>query len=85
MKPTKLLLALAATVCTTGNAMADDNGVVVPDSTGFKFTDVVTVKTTPVRDQNQSGTCWSFSAGNVHRENVLRRKSLAIHTHVRAS
>ena len=72
MKPTKLLLALAATVCTTGNAMADDNGVVVPDSTGFKFTDVVTVKTTPVRDQNQSGTCWSFSADTFFEDELLK-------------
>ena len=35
--------------------------VVVPDSTGFKFTDVKINKTTPVKDQNKSGTCWSFS------------------------
>ena len=35
--------------------------LVNPDSTGFKFTDVKVVKTTPIRDQNQSGTCWCFS------------------------
>lgn len=34
---------------------AADEGVVVPDSTGFKFTDVKVLPTTPVKDQNKSG------------------------------
>ena len=39
------------------SAAADDK-VVIPDSTGFKFTDVKVIKSTPVKDQNKSGTCW---------------------------
>ena len=47
--------------------------VVVPDSTGFKFTDVKINKTTPVKDQNKSGTCWSFSGTSVLEDEVLRK------------
>ena len=53
----KTIFSLAIAAAAVTPALADDEGVVVPDSTGFKFTDVVTVKTTPVQDQNQSGTC----------------------------
>ena len=51
-----LLIAVLA-MSLAFNAMAD-NKVVIPDSTGFKFTDVKVIKTTPVKDQNKSGTCW---------------------------
>ncbi len=44
-----------------------------PDSTGFKFTDVKIIKTTPVKDQNKSGTCWSFSGVSMLEEDLLRR------------
>lgn len=50
---------------------AEDDKVVVPDSTGFKFTDVITVKTTPVKDQNKSGTCWSFSGISFLEDEIL--------------
>ena len=35
--------------------MDADPGVVDPDSTGFTFTDVKILPTTPVKDQNKSG------------------------------
>ena len=47
--------------------------VVVPDSTGFKFTDKKVNKTTSVKDQNKSGTCWSFAATSFLEEDVMRR------------
>ncbi len=49
-----------------------DNDIVVPDSTGFKFTDIKMVKTTPVKDQNKSGTCWSFSGVGLLEDEILR-------------
>lgn len=61
------LMALAALV-----SHADDK-VVIPDSTGFKFTDVKIVKTTPVKDQDKSGTCWSFSSISFMEEEILHR------------
>lgn len=72
MKRFSLMIAAAAAVI--GAAAADDDKVVVPDSTGFKFTDIKLVKTTPVTDQNKSGTCWCFST-NTFLENEILRKT----------
>lgn len=58
-------------------ANADDK-VVVPDSTGFKFTDVKVIKTTPVKDQNKSGTCWCFAGNSFFEDEVLRQKGKEI-------
>lgn len=44
-----------------------------PDSTGFVFTDLKIIKTTPVKDQNKSGTCWSFAGTSMLEEEVLRK------------
>ena len=54
-------------------AAAGDSKVVVPDSTGFKFKDIKLVKTTPVRDQNQSGTCWCFSTNTFFEDEIMRK------------
>lgn len=54
-------------------APAPAPGIVVPDSTGFKFTDIKVNKTTPVKDQNKTGTCWCFSGTSVLEEDVLRK------------
>ncbi len=40
---------------------------------GFKFTDVKVVKTTPVKDQNKSGTCWCFSGLSFFEDEILRK------------
>lgn len=53
-------------------ARADDEAE--NDSTGFVFTDVKVNPTTPVKDQNKSGTCWAFSGVSQLEEDVLRRK-----------
>lgn len=54
-------------------APANAGEVENPDSTGFTFTDVKVLKTTPVKDQNKSGTCWSFAGISQLEEDVLRR------------
>ena len=54
-------------------APSGDPEVIVPDSTGFKFTDVKVNKTTPVKDQNKSGTCWSFAGTSFIEEDIIRR------------
>lgn len=38
----------------------------------FKFTDVKTVRTTSVKDQNKSGTCWSFAGTSFLEDEVMR-------------
>lgn len=44
-----------------------------PDSAQFVFTDMVTVRTTPVKDQNKSGTCWCFCATSFAEEEIMRK------------
>lgn len=66
MKKTIAAIILSAAIPMV--ALADEN----PDSTGFTFTDIELVKTTSVKDQNKSGTCWCF-AGNSFFEDEIRR------------
>ena len=73
----KILLSLLA-IGMAVNVMADDK-VVIPDSTGFKFTDVKVVKTTPVKDQNKSGTCWCYSTNSFFENEILRKTGKEVH------
>lgn len=68
----KLFLAAMTALLAGGIANADDK-IVIPDSTGFKFTDVKVIKTTPVKDQNKSGTCWSFASTSFFEDEMLRK------------
>jgi len=65
----KHLIVAALAVAMALPSVADDK-IEVPDSTGFKFTDVLVVPGTSVKDQNKSGTCWCF-AGTSHFENEI--------------
>ncbi|MDE6078493.1 MAG: aminopeptidase [Duncaniella sp.] len=60
--------ALLASLAFGGAAAAEDT-----DSVGFQFTDVKVVPCTPVKDQNKSGTCWSFSGMGLMEHEILRR------------
>lgn len=61
------LLSFSAAFCAFGQAPADS----VATDTCFVFTEVLTVPTTSVKDQNKSGTCWCF-AGTSFFENEIR-------------
>lgn len=39
---------------------------------GYKFTEVTTIKVTPVKDQYRSGTCWSFAGLGFLESELLR-------------
>lgn len=72
------LLALAAltaapALATHFEAPAAEPEIIVPDSTGFKFTDVKINRTGSVKDQNKSGTCWAFSGLSTLEDNVMRK------------
>lgn len=54
-------------------AFADESKAKNDTVGGFKFTDVKLVKTTPVKDQNKSGTCWSFSGISFLEDEILRK------------
>ena len=71
----KLLLSAILAGVVAFNASADDKAA-KNDSTGFKFTDVKVVKTTPVKDQNQTGTCWCFSGNSFFEEEEERVEKL---------
>lgn len=47
--------------------------IITPDSTGFTFTDIISLPTTPVKNQNKSGTCWCFAGTSLLEEDVLRK------------
>ena len=76
----KYSLALAALLAASPFAGAtyfeapafDEPKIENPDSTGFTFTDVIKIPTTPVKDQNKSGTCWAFSGLSTLEDNVLK-------------
>lgn len=63
-----IFLAAAALAAFTAAADVEN-----PDSTGFTFTDVKVIKTTPVKDQNKSGTCWSFASTSFLEDEILRK------------
>ena len=46
---------------------------------GYQFTDVKTIETTPVKNQNRSGTCWCFSTMTFLESEILRAGGEAIH------
>lgn len=66
-----LLAALA--LAPAANAAVENADSAATDTTGFIFTDVKVVKTTPVRDQNKSGTCWAFSSTTFFEDEILRQ------------
>lgn len=68
----KSVFCSAVAVVMVLGASADDK-VVIPDSTGFKFSDVKVVKTTPVKDQNKSGTCWCFAGTSFFEDEIMRK------------
>ena len=40
---------------------------------GFQFKDIKTVKTTSVKDQNKSGTCWCFAGTSFFEDEIMRQ------------
>lgn len=54
-------------------AQADDKKAENDSTGGFTFTDVKLVKTTPVKDQNKTGTCWCFSGTSFFEDEILRK------------
>ena len=66
----KYIITAALATALAGHAAA--SGENPADSTGFVFTDAMIVKATPVKDQNKSGTCWSFSGLGFIENEILR-------------
>lgn len=76
MKNIYFSLALAALVMAPGAVSASDAQAKpkkAEEKKGFVFTDVKINPTTPVKDQNKSGTCWSFSGTGLLENEILRK------------
>lgn len=69
MKRLTLLALTAVFALMVSQVVAQDEK---KESTGFHFTDEVTVPQTSVKDQHRSGTCWSFSALAFFEAELLR-------------
>ena len=76
MKYLFLSIFMAAAAFQMANA---DSKVVIPDSTGFKFTDTKVIRTTAIKDQNKSGTCWCYSTNTFFEDEILRKTGKEIH------
>ena len=70
----KLLLSALAIASVSAPAFAQEK----PDSAGFVFTDIKVVPTNSVKDQNKSGTCWSFSATSFFEDEILRKTGKSV-------
>ncbi|MDE6146358.1 MAG: aminopeptidase, partial [Muribaculaceae bacterium] len=58
----KIFSAAALLIAFGASAQTELTDSVATDSIqGFVFTDVISLPTTSVKDQNKSGTCWCFS------------------------
>ncbi len=68
----KLILFTLALATTIG-AYALPADSTAKDSVGFQFTDIQTVRTTSVKDQNKSGTCWCFAGTSFFEDEILRQ------------
>jgi bleomycin hydrolase len=67
----KNLLAMLLAVMVIGyGAMAQEADTIKPES-GYHFTDVKIVPHTSVKDQNRSGTCWSFAGTSFVEAEVM--------------
>ncbi len=73
-----LFVALLTSVLAL-DVMAADPKVIVPDSTGFTFTDLKVIKSTPVKDQDRSGTCWCYSTNTFFENEILRKTGKEVH------
>lgn len=71
----KNLLLTALAICLALGAAAQ-----TPDSTeGYHFTDVKIIRSTPVKDQNRSGTCWCYSTMTMLENEILRAGGPEMH------
>lgn len=65
----KFFIALSVTVLLFNSSFAQESG---QKSEGYQFTTVKALPITPIKNQNRSGTCWSFAALSFMESELLR-------------
>lgn len=70
----KLIVLLGVLVCSLGiqNAVAQNEKELESKPEGYVFTSINEIETTSIKDQNRSGTCWSFSGLGFLESEMLR-------------
>lgn len=68
----KALIAMALCAFPVA-AMAENTDSVAADTVKFQFTDIKTIPTTSVKDQNKSGTCWCFAGTSFFEDEIMRK------------
>ena len=76
MKRNLLSLLLCGAVCA---ALAQSPETEQKTPEGYVFTDVATVRTTPVKDQHRSGTCWCFSTMTFLEDEIIKAGGPELH------
>ena len=72
----KRLLSLFTLLCLAGVVVAQETE---KKPEGYIFTDQKVIETTPVKNQNRSGTCWCFSTLSFLESEILREGGKAVH------
>ncbi len=67
----KVFATVVAVMALIPGAYADTPADSLPADTAFVFTDIISLPSTSVKDQNKSGTCWCF-AGTSFFEDEIR-------------
>lgn len=73
----KKMFTLLIALCGTMSLMAQTPEAEEPK--GYQFTDVKVIETTPVKNQNRSGTCWCYSTMTFLEAEILRAGGEAMH------
>lgn len=71
----RIFSIILLTAATGAPAFADAPTDSVPTDSikGFQFKDIHSVRTTSVKDQNKSGTCWCFSGTSFIEDEIMRQ------------
>lgn len=73
----KKMLTLLVALCATMAAWAQAPEAKAAE--GYQFTDIKVIETTPVKNQNRSGTCWCYSTMTFLEAEILRAGGEAVH------
>ncbi len=73
----KKMLTLLVALCGTMAAWAQAPEAKATE--GYQFTDIKVIETTPVKNQNRSGTCWCYSTMTFLEAEILRAGGEAVH------